>query len=115
MTNQVLESSNATDIFTSSFLVGNIGAPFIIGAAVGYFAKKMLKTMVFFCGGIVVVLFISEHFGLISINSELLQEAASSATQAVKNSNSFLVDKLSIISSQGVSSVSGFYLGFKYG
>ena len=33
---------------TMNYLLSNIGAPFVIGLAVGYFAKKVLKMALFF-------------------------------------------------------------------
>ena len=31
-----------TDMLSAPFLIGNVGAPFVIGLAVGFFAKKVL-------------------------------------------------------------------------
>lgn len=115
MNDNSIETSASTDIFSSAFLLGNVGAPFIIGLAVGYFAKKMLKTALFIGGGIIVLLFIAESYGVISVNGEVLQEAASSAAQAAKHSGGFLLDHLSAITSRGVSGAGGFFVGFKLG
>jgi uncharacterized membrane protein (Fun14 family) len=115
MSNSNIDSLPGSDIFSSSFLLGNVGAPFVIGLAVGYFAKKMLQMALFVGGLIVVILFVAEHYGLISINANVLQDAASSAMHAAKDSSGFLVDRLSAVTSQGVSGVSGFYVGFKLG
>ena len=115
MGNNTLDNSAGSDIFSSVFLMGNIGAPFVIGMAVGYFAKKMLQMAIFLGGAIVVILFIAEHYGVISINGDVLQGAASSAVHSAKDSSGFLVDRLSAVTSQGVSGVSGFYVGFKLG
>ncbi|SJM93270.1 FUN14 family protein [Crenothrix polyspora] len=104
-----------SDIFSSTFLVGNVGAPFVIGLAVGYFAKKMLKTVLFIAGAAIVVLFVAEYYGITSVNDIHLQNAASAATDAAKNSGSFLISRLSHITARGVSAVGGFYFGFKMG
>lgn len=113
--NDYATSSPSNDIFSSAFLLGNLGAPFIIGLAVGYFAKKMLKTALFVGGAIVTLLFIAESYGVISINGAALQDAASLSAQAAKDSGSFLLDHLAVITSRGVSGASGFYVGFKLG
>jgi len=115
MNENSINTSPANDFFSSTFLLGNVGAPFIIGMAVGYFAKKMLRTALFIGGGIIVILFVAEYYGVVSINGEVLQEAASSAAQAAKHSGGFLLDRLSAISSRGVSGAGGFYIGFKLG
>jgi uncharacterized membrane protein (Fun14 family) len=107
--------SSANDIFSNTFLIGNVGAPFIIGMAVGYFAKKMLHIALFVGGGLVTLLFLGEYYGVISVNGEVLQQAAGSAATAAKDSAGFLVDRLSAITSRGVSGAGGFYVGFKLG
>ena len=103
------------DIFSSGFLMGNLGAPFVIGMAVGYFAKKMLKTALLIGGAIITLLFTAEYYGVISINGDVLQGAASAAAQSAKESGGFLLDRLALITSRGVSGVGGFYVGFKLG
>ena len=104
-----------TDFFSNAFLMGNIAAPFLIGMAVGYFAKKMLLLALFVGGGIIVALFAAEYYGVVSVNGDMLQAAAISAEQAAKQSGGFLIDRLSAVSSRGVSGVGGFYVGFKLG
>jgi uncharacterized membrane protein (Fun14 family) len=103
------------DILSPTFLVGNVGAPFVIGLAIGYFAKKMLRTALFLAGAALVVLFVAEYYCITSVNDIHLQNAASAATNAAKDSGSFLVNRLSHITAKGVSGVAGFYLGFKMG
>lgn len=104
-----------SDVLSSNFLIGNVGAPFAIGLAVGYFAKKMLRTALFIAGAIIVVLFVCEYYGIASISDFQLQNAASAATNAAKNSGGFLINRLSHITVKGVTGVSGFYFGFKMG
>lgn len=110
-----IPSSSDSDIFSAPFLLGNVGAPFVIGMAVGYFAKKMLKTALFIGGGLILLMFAGEHYGIISVNGAQLEHAADAAAQAAKDSGSFLVDRLSTITTRGVSAVTGFSLGFKLG
>jgi len=103
------------DIFSATFLLGNFGAPFVLGMAVGYFAKKMLKLALFVGGGLVVSLFAAEYYGIISINGLALEQAADYAAGAAKASGNFLLDRLSRFVSRGIGGAAGFYLGFKLG
>jgi len=115
MKSNLIDTSSSSDIFSSAFLLGNIGAPFVIGMAVGYFAKKMLRTALFLAGAAIVLLFVSEYYGVIEISAAELQHVADSATDAAKSSGDFLVNRLSSITSRGVSGVAGFFVGFKLG
>jgi len=107
--------NNGTDFLSSEFLFGNVGAPFVIGLAVGYFAKKMLKLALFLGGAAIVLLFVTEYYGITQVNDNQLQNVASSATEFAKHSGSFLVDRLSHITSKGVSAAAGFFVGLKMG
>jgi uncharacterized membrane protein (Fun14 family) len=115
MNTQPLAAAPANDIFSSAFLIGNVGAPFIIGLAVGYFAKKMLRTALFLGGAAIVLMFIAEYYGVINISDADLQHAATAATEAAKSSGGFLVNRLTSITSRGVSAAGGFFVGFKFG
>lgn len=115
MNDNVANTGPLTDIFSPEFLLGSVGAPFLIGMAVGYFAKKMLKTALFVGGGLIVLLFVGEYYGIIQVNDAGLQHAASAAADAAKSSSHFLVSRLSSITSKGVSASAGFYAGFKLG
>lgn len=108
-----VDLASTNDIFTSDFMIGNLGAPFIMGLAVGYFAKKMLLITLFLCGAAIVLLFVSEYYGITQISDLHLQQATDSATEAVKQSGDFLVKRLSNITSKGVSAAGGFFVGFK--
>ena len=108
--------NNTTDFLNSSFLIGNVGAPFIIGLAVGFFAKKMLRMALFLGGAAVVLLFVFEYYGYTTgVSDTRLQDAANAATDLVQNSGNFLVDRLSTITSKGVSGAAGFFAGLKLG
>lgn len=113
--NDVDTTSASTDLFSTAFLLGNVGAPFIIGLAVGYFAKKMLKLALFIGGTAVVLMFVAEYYGLFTLNDEVLQQAANTATDLANQSGSFLIDRLSQITSRGVSASAGFFVGLKLG
>ena len=115
MKNNAVDSKSSSDIFTSDFMIGSVGTPFAMGLAVGYFAKKMLLMTLFLCGGAIVLLFVAEHYGIVDISDFNLQQAADSATNAAKQSGDFLVNRLSRITSKGVSATGGFFVGFKLG
>ena len=108
-------ASSANDIFSTEFLLGNVGAPFVIGAAVGYFAKKMFKIALFVGGALVVLMFVGEYYHVINISDADLQNAADSAVRGAKASGDYLVSRLTKITSRGVSAAGGFFVGFKFG
>ncbi|MGB4498130.1 MAG: FUN14 domain-containing protein [Methylococcaceae bacterium] len=101
------------DLFSSPSLITNVGAPFLLGIAVGYFAKKMLRTALFLGGGIVVLLFVAEYYGVVHITDSQLLHATDVAAEAAKSSSDFLLDRLSRFTVKGVSATGGFILGFK--
>ncbi|MEI7797035.1 MAG: FUN14 domain-containing protein [Methylococcaceae bacterium] len=103
------------DFFSTPSLLGNIGTPFLLGIAVGYFAKKMLRTTLFLGGGVVVMLFVAEYYGIVHITDTELLHATDLATEAAKSSGDFLLDRLSRFTVKGVSATGGFVLGFKMG
>ena len=103
------------DLFSTPSLITNIGAPFLLGIAVGYFAKKMLRTALFLGGGMVVLLFVAEYYGVVHISDSQLLHATDVAAEAAKNSSDFLLERLSRFTVKGVSATGGFVLGFKMG
>lgn len=103
------------DFFSTPSLLGNIGAPFTLGIAVGYFAKKMLRTALFLGGGIVVILFVAEYYGVVHITDMQLLHATDVAAEAARSSSDFLLERLSRFTIKGVSATGGFVLGFKMG
>ncbi|MGR8981632.1 MAG: FUN14 domain-containing protein [Gammaproteobacteria bacterium] len=116
MSNTTIEAAAPSgDFLSSSFLLGDVGAPFVIGLAVGYFAKKMLRLALILGGGTVVLMFIGEYYGIIHITDAELQSAAHAATSAAKESGDFLVSRVSSITSRGISGSAGFFVGFKIG
>lgn len=115
MTNNSIDAVPSADIFAPDFLIGNVGAPFIMGVAVGYFAKKMLFAALFLGGAAIVLLFAGEYYGITEISDINLQQAANTATVVAKKSGVFLVERLSRITSKGVSAAGGFFVGFKLG
>jgi uncharacterized membrane protein (Fun14 family) len=115
MKNTTVDAHSSAGIFTPDFLLGNVGTPFVMGLAVGYFAKKMLLMTLFLGGAVIVLLFVSEYYGITQISDINLQQAADSATAVAKQSGDFLVKRLSGITSKGVSATGGFVVGFKLG
>jgi uncharacterized membrane protein (Fun14 family) len=115
MKNNTVDTLSSPDIFSSDFMLGNVGAPFVMGLAVGYFAKKMLLMALFLGGAAIVLLFVGEYYGITEISDLNLQQATDSATEAAKQSGDFLVKRLSRITSKGVSAAGGFFVGFKLG
>lgn len=115
MTETLSQTAPNVDFFSSEFLLGNVGAPFVIGAAVGYFAKKMLKIALFVGGALIVLMFVGEYYGLFDLTDEHLQGAADTAVRGAKASGDFLIERLKRITSKGVSAVGGFAVGFKLG
>ena len=115
MSNFPANATDSSDIFSSAFLMGNVGAPFVIGLAVGFFAKKVLKLALFIGGAALVLLFISEYYGFTHVPDEQLQNAATAATGIAQQSGSFLMERLSHITSKGVSATAGFLAGMKLG
>jgi len=109
------EIATSTDFLSSTFLLGNVGAPFVIGLSVGYFAKKMLKMALFLAGAAIVLFFIAEYYGFTHVSDEQLQSTATAATGIAQQSGGFLMERLSHITSKGVSAVAGFLVGMKIG
>ena len=103
------------DFMSTTFLLGNVGAPFVIGLAVGYFAKKVMKIALFLAGAAIVLLFVTEYYGMTTLSDDGLRTAADAATNMARESGGFLMDRLSRISTKGVSSVVGFLVGLKFG
>jgi len=105
----------ALDIFSAAFLLPNVGAPFLIGLAVGYFAKKMLKIALFIGGAAVVLLFIGEYYGVTHVDEQALHQTAQTAADLATQSGSFLYNRLSHFAWKGGSAVAGFLAGLKLG
>lgn len=105
----------AFDFFSAAFLLPNIGAPFLVGLAVGYFAKKVLKVALFLGGAAVVLLFVGEYYGVTKIDDQALHQTAQAATDLASQSGSFLYNRLAQLTWKGGSAVAGFLVGLKLG
>ncbi len=109
-------SENLMNRETMNWMLTDIGAPFVIGLAVGYFAKKMLKIVLFLAGMAIVRLFVAEYYNVIELNNDGLKTAAENATNLTKHSGNFLLDRLSqITAATGLSAATGFFVGLKIG
>ena len=120
MNNNPVDTTPFSDILNPDFLLDNLGGPFVIGLAVGFFAKKMLKIALFCLGAGVVVLFILQYFDFKGSHNINLQEVGDSFISLVKHGFELLKERLSTIQSsnkaiQGSSAVGGFFVGFKLG
>ncbi len=97
----------------ADMLLLDIGAPFAIGMAVGYFAKKAVKIALFIAGLGTALLFLAEYSDLIELNDEALKHVAHAATDTIRESGDYLVTRLSNITSKGLSATAGFFAGLK--
>lgn len=98
-----------------AFLLINIGAPLLMGMAVGYFIKKTLKLGLFLLGLSIVGLFVAGYYGLIQISGPELTHAVETGTSAVNRFGSFLINTLSGLGGVGLGGVAGFFIGLKMG
>ncbi|PID44210.1 MAG: hypothetical protein CSB47_11505 [Proteobacteria bacterium] len=103
------------DWLSGAFLIPNVAAPFVIGLAVGFFIKKILKIGLFLAGAAIVALFVTEYYGMTQLSDVALQNSATQATEYARSFVDFLTQRLSQITSKGVSGVAGFFVGLKFG
>jgi uncharacterized membrane protein (Fun14 family) len=120
MNNNPVDTAPFADILNPDFLLGNVGGPFVIGLAVGFFAKKMLKITLFCLGAGVVVVFIMQYFDFKGSHNINLQEVGDSFIGLVKHGFELLKEHLSTIQSgnkpiQSGSALTGFFVGIKLG
>ncbi|MBM9616183.1 FUN14 domain-containing protein [Desulfobulbus rhabdoformis] len=113
--NQPVADPATLDFFSAAFLLPNVGAPFVVGLAVGYFAKKILKVALFLGGAAVVLLFIGEYYGYTHVDDQALHQTAQNAVDLASQSGSFLYSRLSQLTWKGGSAVAGFLAGLKIG
>lgn len=106
---------NSFDFLSTAFFVPNVGAPFLVGLAVGYLAKKALKLALFFGGAAIVLLFVSEYYGVVDVSDQALENAAQATADAASQSGNFLYQRLSKLEWKGGSAIAGFLAGLKLG
>lgn len=112
---EAAKAFSLADLLDPHFLLPNVGAPFLLGLAVGYCAKKMLRLALFLGGAIIILFFITEYYGLTAINYQEVQKAAQTAADLAHQSGGFLMDRLSRFTSQGISAGVGFFAGIRLG
>ena len=115
MNHRPMNAIPSTDVFPSELVLTNVGVPFVIGLAVGYFSKKMLRMALFLGGAAIVLLFVSEYYGIMSMPRDQLGAVVNEATGGIKHFGEFLMTRLGSLTSKGVSGVGGFFVGFKLG
>lgn len=96
-------------------LFTDVGAPFVMGLAVGYFVKKMLKTTLFLAGMFLTLLFIGESLNWLELKERVLIETTSTLLEGLKAFLLFLYERLSRIALKGLSAGAGFIVGLKLG
>jgi uncharacterized membrane protein (Fun14 family) len=100
---------------TQSFLLSNIGLPFLIGLVVGYIAKKALKAALFIGGLAVGAYLVSEYYGFTTISHETLSTTSDIILGQLKDLGGFLKDRIGHLMSKGGSAIVGFAIGLQLG
>lgn len=103
-----------------SLLSGNgwlneLGPAFLIGLAVGYFAKKVFRIGLFLFGALVVLTFLLDQSGLFHVAPETLESMATGVGNEAVTAGGFLRQHLEIFSGKGLSAGVGFIAGLKSG
>jgi uncharacterized membrane protein (Fun14 family) len=109
------ESNPIDSFFSGSSLVTDMGGPFIIGLAVGYFAKKMLRISLFLFGAVIVGAFLLDQSGIFHVSPDTLESMASGVGNETIKAGSFLRNQLDVFSGKGLSAGVGFLAGLKLG
>jgi len=93
-----------------------LGSSFMIGLAVGYFLKKSFKLLLLLLGFALVITFVLESQGIVSLNEANLESSVSSGMDMFKNFAMFLKDRLGESTfTKGLGAVAGFFVGLKMG
>ena len=92
----------------------SIGGSFILGAIIGYFAKKIIKILMFIAGGIATLLFYLQQQQIISINLDKLEEASNFIFTSILSSFNN-VTQIGGTTSLGIPMAGGLSAGFAIG
>ncbi len=93
-----------------------MGSGFMIGLSVGYFLKKSFKFVLLLGGLIIVVLFILENKGVVTIDQVSLDKTVTTFIAYMKEFVGFVKGRLGEFSFAGGSStLAGFLFGLKWG
>ena len=108
-------SDPMNDLLSGSGWISELGPAFIIGLAVGYFAKKVFRIGLFLFGAIVVVSFLLDQSGLFHVSTTTLESMASGVGDEAVKAGGFLRGRLDGFSGKGLSAGAGFLTGLKIG
>jgi uncharacterized membrane protein (Fun14 family) len=100
---------------TGSGWLTELGPAFIVGLAVGYFAKKILRIGLFLFGALVVGIFLLDQSGLFHIAPESIEGMATTVGNEAFTVGGFLRNRLDAFSGKGLSAGVGFLAGLKLG
>ena len=92
----------------------SIGGGFFLGAIIGYFAKKIIKILMFVAGGIVGLILYLQQQQIISINIDKLQDSST----FILSTTAFSFDKMTQIgdtTSLGIPIIASLSAGFTLG
>ena len=92
----------------------SIGGGFFLGVLFGYFAKKVIKILMFVTGGIAVFLFYLQQQQIISIDLDKLEESSNFILTSILLSFNN-VTQIGDFTSLGIPTVSGLSAGFTMG
>ena len=95
--------------------LGELGPAFIIGLAVGNFAKKVFRIGLFLFGGLVVAAFLLDQSGIFHVAPETLESMATGVGNEAVSAGGFLRQRLDVSSGKGPSAGVGFVTGLKLG
>lgn len=98
-----------------TYILFNAGAGFILGFAVGYALKKLLKLVLLFLGLITLLLLALEYYGIIQVNYGKFVQLVQTALNATRSATSGIVSHaLASLPFAGSFAV-GLAVGFKAG
>ena len=98
-----------------TYILFNAGAGFILGFAVGYALKKLLKLVLLFLGLVTLLLLALEYYGIIQVNYGKFVELVQAALNATRGATSGIISHaLASLPFAGSFAV-GLAVGFKAG
>jgi uncharacterized membrane protein (Fun14 family) len=92
----------------------SIGGSFLLGAIIGYFAKKIIKILMFVAGGIAAFLLYLQQQEIISINLDKLEESSNFIFTSILSSFNH-VTQIGDTTSLGIPMAGGLSAGFVIG
>ncbi|KIM09525.1 MAG: hypothetical protein KU29_01875 [Sulfurovum sp. FS06-10] len=101
---------------TSGFPFLEMGTSFVIGLAIGYFLKKSFKFLLLLLGLGLVILFVLESKGTITVDDQVIQNGVSSGVSTFQSFIDMIKTRLSHMElSTGAGAIAGFFVGLKFG